>query len=212
MSQISATQADGSTRRTAQVFRYGAIVTAGMASIGLTVAAGSYIANEMALRPGKLIAEPAANQPPIDLGTDGAAPRPVQAGPIAESFIQNAVFPARIAETATPQLITEHGVAGTAYSATGTQPRVGAQVHLGNTFVGAQVVPVQHDSVSVTVDTNVFATLTDLLLHTPLGEQLGITGDPAAVTRFQTDVNTRGVVTVTLTDPGLGHYVATTTV
>ncbi|MVU79914.1 hypothetical protein GPX89_22050 [Nocardia sp. ET3-3] len=207
MSHELATQAGRSTRRTAQAFRFSAIVTASMASIGLTVAAGSYIANEMAHEPGRLATSTPANRPAlIELGgTD--RPNVPAAAPIAEKADLASLFTNRPLEPAMTQVVPAR-VPGTGAAAATTETAhpVGGQVRLGSTYLGAQVAAAQHNSVTLTVDTNAFAMLSDVLLRTPLGEQLGITIDPAANTQLRTDVDSHGDVTLTLSDTGLGRY------
>ncbi|MEU6579888.1 hypothetical protein [Nocardia sp. NPDC046763] len=207
MSHELATQAARSTRRTAQVFRYSAIVTASMASIGLTVAAGSYIANEMAQQPGRLATGAPGNHPAlIELGP-GAADRPgVQsAEPIAEKVALTSLFTNRGMEPAFVQVIPAR-TPGTGAATASEVPRpLGGQFRLGTAYVGAQVAAAQHTA-TLTVDTNVFAAFADVLLNTPLGHQLGINGDPSATTRLRTDVDSRGDVTLTLSDPAIGNY------
>ncbi|WP_067826189.1 hypothetical protein [Nocardia inohanensis] len=207
MSHQLATQAHRSTRRTAQVLRYSAIVTAGMASIGLTVAAGSYIANTMAgtQNPGKVItAAPTARPPLAEPGAPGGAPVTDKPVVSAENVGLAALFTHYPSETTVPpELPVTGGTTATAPQHSGYT----GQVRLGDTYVGAQVVPVQRNSVSVTVDTNLFATLADYLLHTPLGEKLGIVTDPSGNTQLCTEVDTRrGEVTLTLSDPAIGRY------
>ncbi|MEC3958103.1 hypothetical protein VMT65_34060 [Nocardia sp. CDC153] len=207
MSHQLATPAAGSTRRTAQAFRYSAIVTASMASIGLTVAAGSYIANEMAHEPGKLATTPPSNHPAlIELGggNDPSIAQPT--APLPENVGLAALFTPRPAEQAAPR-VSSARVSGTGAAAATEVPRpVGGQLRLGTAYLGAHVAAAQHDSVTLTVDTNVFATLADVLLHTPLGEQLGINSDPSANTQLRTEVDSHGDVTLTVSDPGLGRY------
>ncbi|AYF74613.1 hypothetical protein D7D52_12915 [Nocardia yunnanensis] len=211
MSHELAAPAAGAVRRTAQVLRYSAIVTASMASIGLTVAAGSYIANEMAHEPGRLATTPPAHHPaPVELG-GGPADQPdlPAVEPRTDTVGLASLFTPRPPESAGWQAIPAHapGAATTGAATADVTPRpLSGQFRLGTTYVGAQVAAAQHDSVSLTVDTNVFATLADVLLHTPLGEQLGIAGDPTANTQLRTDVDSHGDVTLTLSDPALGRY------
>lgn len=206
MSHQLATQAHRSARRTAQVLRYSAIVTAGMASIGLTVAAGSYITNAMAgnQNPGKAItAAPAVKPPLVDIAAPGAADRdtPVAGG--------ERIGLVAFVNHYTPELTVRSDlpiVGSTLTANTRQADGYTGQVRLGDTYLGAQVVPVQRNSISVTVDTNLFATLADYVLHTPLGEQLGIVTDPSGNTQLRTEVDTRrGEVTLTLSDPGIGR-------
>ncbi|MEU1206653.1 hypothetical protein [Nocardia sp. NPDC005825] len=205
MSHQLATQAARSTRRTAQVIRYSAIVTASMASIGLTVAAGSYIANEMAQRPGKLTTTTPAGRPAL-AAPGPATDRPgVQLGaPIAEKITLTSLFSGYPLDPTVAQVIPDH-TPGSVPAAEAPRPLAG-QLRLGTTYVGAQLAGAQHETVTLTLDTNVFATVADVLLNSPLGQQLGITADPTANTRLRTDVDSRGDVTLTLSDPALGTY------
>ncbi|MEC3914211.1 hypothetical protein [Nocardia sp. CDC160] len=207
MSHQLAAQAAGSTRRTAQAFRYSAIVTASMASIGLTVAAGSYIANEMAHEPGKLATTPPGNRPAlIELGRGNDPSVAQPAAPLPETVGLAALFSTRPVEQAVLKVNSDRVPGTGAAAATEVPHPVGGQFHLGTAYLGAHVAAAQHDSVTLTVDTNVFATLADVLLRTPLGEQLGINADPSANTQLRTDVDSRGDVTLTVSDPGLGRY------
>ncbi|WP_067567804.1 hypothetical protein [Nocardia acidivorans] len=209
MSHQLATQAAGSSRRAAQVLRYSAIVTAGMASIGLTVAAGSYIANQMAgtEKSGAIVAAPAAPHATAALpgSTDSQT---ASSAPLADTIGLAAYFTPHPMETTVSQ-----EVPGTlSQSRTEASPAIernpiAGQLRLGTAYLDAAVVPVRRNSISVTVDTNVFATVADLVLRTPLGETLGIGSDPSANTQLRTDVDTRsGAVTLTLSDPALGRY------
>ncbi|MGV9833308.1 hypothetical protein ACWDUL_03760 [Nocardia niigatensis] len=207
MSHQLATQAARSTRRTAQMFRYSAIVTASMASIGLTVAAGSYIANEIAQQPGKLATGAPGNHPALLEPGPGAAAQPgVQsAEPIAEKVALTSFFTNRVLDPAFVQVIPARTPGTGATTASEVPHPLGGQFRLGTAYVGAQVAAAQHTA-TLTVDTNVFATFADVLLNTPLGHQLGISGDPSANTRLRTDVDSHGDVTLTLSDPAIGNY------
>ncbi|MBF6178691.1 hypothetical protein [Nocardia otitidiscaviarum] len=199
--------ATSNTRRAAQILRHTAVVGAGMASIGLTVAAGTYIANELpgAQRPDTVIAAPPA--PPHPRGGTGTVPglpeRPVVTpiaekielaslfGPLTDSPTQSAVTAAR------PSILTS-----------GQQPADGpglaGRIRVGDTFVGAQVVPDPRNSVAITVDTNVFGTVADLVLPATRGD--GIDLGPAGTTRLHTELDTKsGELTLTLSDTELGE-------
>ncbi|MCU1640604.1 MAG: hypothetical protein JWN03_879 [Nocardia sp.] len=212
MSHQHATPAARTSRRAAQVLRFSAVVTAGMASIGLTVAAGSYVANEMAgtQKSGTMTAAPslAHGQFPPPVAGSGN-PLPGSIAPIADNIGLTSLFMPRKAETVGLEPIPAVTPGESAAApASGQRPNaLAGQIRLGNTYVGAAVLPAQLNSVSVTLDTNVFATLADLVLHSPLGRQLGIDSDPSANTQLRTDVDTRrGDVTVTFSDPALGRY------
>ncbi|MGW4243123.1 hypothetical protein [Nocardia sp. NPDC004722] len=206
MSHELAPQAAGSIRRTAQVFRYSAIVTASMASIGLTVAAGSYIANEMAHEPGRLAAPPTEHPALVELGGGSTQPDDRVAGPLSDKVGLTSLFTTNPMESVPVRSIPVRVPSTGASTAADTPHPLVGQVRLGTTYLGAQVAAAQHNSISLTVDTNVFATFADILLRSPLGEQLGITGDPTANTQLRTDVDSHGDVTLTLSDPSLGRY------
>ncbi|MFB8008477.1 hypothetical protein [Nocardia sp. NPDC056000] len=208
MSHQLATQAAGSSRRAAQVLRYGAIVTAGMASIGLTVAAGSYIANQMAdaQKSGTIVAAPGDRHATVT--APGNVTAPVDNTPVADNIGLTAFFTPHVTENPAPLNIPATRVGTTTETTRAAKPEpIAGQLRLGGAYVGAAVVPVQRNSVSLTLDTNVFATIADLVLHTPIGETLGIGSDPTANTQLRTDVDTHsGEVTVTLSDPAIGRY------
>ncbi|WP_067532670.1 hypothetical protein [Nocardia crassostreae] len=90
MSQLTATTAARSARRTRQALRFSTIITAGMASIGLTVAAGSYIANQMpeAQHSGSsILAGPSGPRGPLPgLDDTAGSPLPVDYQPGAETI------------------------------------------------------------------------------------------------------------------------------
>ncbi|MEU0543465.1 hypothetical protein ABZ319_26685 [Nocardia sp. NPDC005978] len=207
MSHELATQAVRSTRRAAQAVRYTAVVTAAMASIGLTVTAGAYIANQMAgvQHSDSILAGPPA---PRDLTAASADRHPGGILPLAERTDIAALF-----ENQRTVISNRDGVPSTQSAAAEEAPRpqstaLAGQLRLGNTYVGAQVLPVQRNSLTFTVDTNLFATLADLVLRGPIGEQLGVVGgNPSAVTQLRTDLDTRrGELTLTLSDPAIGAH------
>ncbi|MET9489077.1 hypothetical protein [Nocardia sp. NPDC006630] len=212
MSHQLATQAARTSRRAAQVLRFSAIVTAGMASIGLTVAAGSYVANEMAgtQKSGTMTATPSLAHgqfsPPL---TGAGDPLPGPVTPSADTIGLASFFTSHKPEATGLEPIPAANPGNSAGApAAGQRPSaLAGQIRLGNAYVGAAIVPAQLNSISVTLDTNVFATVADLVLHSPLGQQLGIGSDPSANTQLRTDVDTRrGEVTVTFSDPALGRY------
>ncbi|MBF6237880.1 hypothetical protein IU474_12470 [Nocardia otitidiscaviarum] len=199
--------ATSNTRRAAQILRHTAVVGAGMASIGLTVAAGTYIANELpgAQRPDPVIAAPPA--PPHPRGGTGTVPglpdRPAITpiaekieltslfGPLTDSPTQSAVTAAR------PSMLTSGQQPADA-------PGLAGRIRVGETFVGAQVVPDPRNSVAITVDTNVFGTVADLISPATRGD--GIDLGPAGTTRLHTELDTRsGELTLTLSDTELGE-------
>ncbi|MFC9994397.1 hypothetical protein [Nocardia sp. NPDC127526] len=210
MSQHTATTAARKPRRTRQALRFSAIITAGMASIGLTVAAGSYIANQMpeAQKSGGILAAPTGPRGPMPV-RDGAGADPVPADypAVAENIGLTSFFtshPVRSHELWVPPAL-----AGAASESVVAQRPAGitGQVRLGNAYVGAQVAPAQRNSVTLTLDTNVFAAVADLVLRGELGDTLGLRADPTANTQVRTEFDTRrGEFTITVTDPAIGRH------
>ncbi|MBL1073187.1 hypothetical protein JK358_02130 [Nocardia sp. 2] len=183
------------------MLRYSAVVTATMASIGLTVAAGSYITNQIAgtQKSGNIFAAPATpGGPGAGSGTGGVS---TDVAAVTETVSATTLFHSDT---------TNHGAPVTVSPAGPDEPvvvrdPVGGQLRVGDTYVGAHVLPVQLNSLTVTVDTNVFAAISALLLSGPLGAQLGLTADPSANTQLRTELDTRrGDVELTLTDPAIG--------
>ncbi|WP_067532667.1 hypothetical protein [Nocardia crassostreae] len=100
-------------------------------------------------------------------------------------------------------------VAGAAHQPIVPQRPAGitGQVRLGNAYVGAQVAPAQRNSVTLTLDTNIFAAVADLVLRGELGQTLGLRADPTANTQVRTEFDTlRGEFTVTVSDPAIGQH------
>ncbi|NNH73880.1 hypothetical protein HLB23_29175 [Nocardia uniformis] len=205
MSQYVATRSATArkARRAAQILRHTAVVTAGMTSIGLTVAAGSYIANEMAAaqRPEAAIAAPPApNQPTWNPGPGGSVDR-VDIAPIAESIGLASIFAALPREST---VLVDEPSAGAADRQQPNSPGFTGNLRLGTTYLGAQVVPVLRNSVAVTLDTNVFGTVIDMVLPSGVAEQLDI--GPAGTTRLHTEFDMkRGEVTLVVSDSALGR-------
>lgn len=81
------------------------------------------------------------------------------------------------------------------------RPGMGGQLPLpGDTYVGANVATGQPDSVSMTVDTNVFTVFADRLGKRPEGAT-------NEITRLRTDLDTKsGEVTFAVSDPRLGQH------
>lgn len=210
MSQQYATYTAGPFHRAANIFRYSAIVTAGMASIGLTVTAGAYIVHEMAVQSGTLSAMPAGHAPGFAPGAGSDEPETEAIpAPLPENRVMPAFFTDADTENAVRQPVSEPNTVSGAGAAKAARPAATAltgQLRLGNAYVGAQVVPVQSNSVRVTLDTNVVATLADLAVGTPLGGALGIGSQPRANTQVSSQVDDHGDLTVTFSDPALGEY------
>ncbi|WP_306364515.1 hypothetical protein [Nocardia sp. CC227C] len=194
------------TRRAAQILRHTAVVGAGMASIGLTVAAGTYIANELpgAQRPDTVLAAPPAPSPRGGTGTGHGLPERPALTPIAEKIELASLFgpltasPTQSAVTAARPTILQPG------RQLADSPGLAGRLRVGDTFVGAQVVPVPRNSVAITVDTNVFGTVADLVL--PAADGDGIDLGPAGTTRLHTELDTRsGELSLVLSDTELGE-------
>ncbi|MBB5913825.1 hypothetical protein BJY24_002692 [Nocardia transvalensis] len=199
------------THRRTQILQHTAIVLAGMASIGLTVAAGTYVVNHLGDSIGRPGAESAAPNAEAPAGTPAAAPelRETQSGTKTSELVGLMVVshPLPLAPVPAPppapevtRLFDRAAVSTAPAQATVDPDGVGARLRLpGDAYVGANVATTQPNSVSMTVDTNVFTVLGDRMS--------GRAQDtPAGVTRFRTDVDTRsGEVSVAVSDPGLGR-------
>ncbi|MFI5778379.1 hypothetical protein [Nocardia sp. NPDC051570] len=199
------------SRRPAQIFQYTAIVTAGMASIALTVAAGTYVVNQIAetgRMPGTEIALPGTgltDQGPVH------EPRTYESSvtPRVSAEIDLMADSERLPGTPydrKPPAPAGHPAPSVA-SATGTPETVPAPMRVqlpGDTYVGADVARPQPNSLTMTVDTNLVAAVT-----TALARQLGDRPDavdPAGVTRISTDVDIHsGEVTLAFSDPMFGR-------
>ncbi|WP_227979048.1 hypothetical protein [Nocardia spumae] len=204
-------QQSAQSRSTGQILQHTAVVLAGMASIGLTVAAGTYIVNQIGEthRPGVISAPEGANVPAPEpdraespaptttpvIGTWGLAAdsRPLQvvvAGPVAVPY----------------RVDTGPVVPPTSATATmaGTHPGgVGGRLNLtDDTYVGANLASSQRNSLTVTLDTNLPAALSTT--DTPEVEP---PGDSSSVTEFRTDVDVhRGEFSLAMSDPVLGRH------
>lgn len=209
MSQHPATQRR-SSRQPAQIFQHTAIVFAGMASIGLTVAAGTYIVNQIAEStrpPAAALPAPAAAPP---AGTPESAPaREFPRGTAVSGLVglvaESRPLPAQPVTpppAAEPDRVLDRAVApAVPAQAPVRRPGMGGQLPLpGNTYVGANVATGQPDSVSMTVDTNVFTVFADRL-----GD--GSRRTTNEITRLRTDLDTKsGEVTFAVSDPRLGQH------
>lgn len=207
MSQHSATRRAPTrkSRRAAQILRHTAVVGAGMASIGLTVAAGTYIVHEMAgaQRPDAELAAP-PYQPNWNTGTPGTPPDYGTLAPIAEGIgLASAftIFPAHPDQAAA--MVTGIPASAEAAQQSPNSPGLSGRVRVGNAYVGAQVVPVQRNSLAITLETNAFGAAFDLVVPTGAREWLGI--GPAGNTQLHTEFDTkRGDVSVVVSDTALG--------
>ncbi|MBF6176460.1 hypothetical protein [Nocardia blacklockiae] len=206
MSQHPATQRR-STRRPAQILQHTAVVFAGMASIGLTVAAGTYIVNQIAesdrhpaAGPAPEAAAPEQAPEPGLRESPGGATTSSLVGLVAESRpLPVALFAPRAPEAV--RLLDRTVVPTAPAAAPAERPGMGGRLRLpGDTYVGANVATAQPDSLSMTVDTNVFTTLADRLGDRARG---GTTG----VTQLRTDFDTKsGEVSFAVSDPRLGRH------
>ncbi|WP_280252248.1 hypothetical protein [Nocardia abscessus] len=183
--------------RPAQFARHAAVVLAGAASLSLTVAAGTYIVQQIAdtQQPDSRLAAPIAPVAP-----DAPDHRreivfyPVLTG--SSSVLPPAVLAPRAVEPETVQAQIDSPPA----PAPAPAP-LGGAVHLGDAYLGARVAKGEADTVSVTVDTNAFTVLTGFLRSGP--EQ----PDASTVTTMRTDLDTHsGEVRLALSDPRLGEH------
>ncbi|UGT70744.1 hypothetical protein LTT66_11535 [Nocardia gipuzkoensis] len=179
--------------RPAQFARHAAVVLAGAASLTLTVAAGTYIVQQIAdtQHPDSRLAAPIAPVAPD-------APdhrREVVFYPVltaSSSVLPPAALAPRAVEPETVQAQSDSPP---------TPTPLGGAVRLGDAYFGARVAKGEADTVSVTVDTNAFTVLTGFLRSGP--EQPGA----STVTTMRTDLDTQsGEVRLALSDPGLGEH------
>jgi hypothetical protein len=186
----------------AQIARHTAIVIAGAASLGLTVAAGAYIAHQMAdtqHAADHVAAPPSVRIPDIGTYYGPALSDAALTGGSRDVPALFGRFPAEPGDGA-----VKISQAHTDSSATAG---IGGKLSLGTAYVGAQVTPGLANSVAFTVDTNALTVLTDFLLTEPDRERLGIHTDPGAVTELRTEVDTHnGEVTFAFSDPNLGAH------
>lgn len=179
-----------------QIARHTAVVLAGMASIGFTVAAGTYIVNQMASDPRDHAPRPvpgaAAPQPPT---AERAAVPELPAATVslaAEARVYPAVVPGQrpaSVAAATPAVPTVVGVRA--------QPGTRLPL-LGDAYVGTKLIRTEPDSLSMTVDTNLLAALTgrSVAPETQLDDTL-----------LRTDLDVEhGEITLAVSDPALGDH------
>ncbi|MEV6277073.1 hypothetical protein [Nocardia sp. NPDC051832] len=186
----------------AQVIRHIAIVLAGAASIGLTGAAGAYIMSQMTdiqrsetARPAPVreSGESTANHSGIDPET--SAVRLTSEHNVLPAFFRT---PAPAPEQSVPQVVS---------TAPSTPPGLTGTLHLGESaYVGAHVAPVHTNTFAITLDTNVFSTLSNILLSEPVREGLGAQEELSGVTRLRTEFDARAGVTLVFSDPALGEH------
>ncbi|WP_067677539.1 hypothetical protein [Nocardia miyunensis] len=178
---------------TSQILRHTAVVLAGMASIGFTVAAGTYVVNQMATGQHEAAGTPSpedaaadAISPLLRQAAEPDVPRPSTAAvrftsetrelPVTIDLRHPAAMAPAPAEPSAP--ITAAVQATTDLDARLPLP--------GDAYVGANLTRPQPDSLSMTLDTNLL-------------------GDTAPGTRLRTDLDVRnGRITLALSDPYLG--------
>lgn len=201
------------SRSTGQILQHTAVVFAGMASIGLTVAAGTYIVNQIGGPglPGVIGSgergDTIVPAPDTDRSEASPSSAPATTGswrPAAESRR----LPALTADGAAAPMRIVPGPADRSPSidtapASSRPGGVGGRLNLtGETYVGANLSRTQQHSFAVTLDTNVPAAL-------------GANGSPDhrqgagedAVTQFRTDVDVHsGEFSVAMSDPLLGRH------
>ncbi|WP_062994968.1 hypothetical protein [Nocardia mikamii] len=201
------------SRSTGQILQHTAVVLAGMASIGLTVAAGTYIVNQIGgaglpsvigsgERGDSIVPAPGAHgseaSPSIGPATTGPW------GPTAESRR----LPVLAADVSAAPVRIVPGPAdrppNTDTALPSTRPGgVGGRLNLtGETYVGANLSRTQQHSFAVTLDTNVPAALG---ANSDPDRRQGVA--PDAVTEFRTDVDVHsGEFSVAMSDPLLGRH------
>ncbi|MBF6334902.1 hypothetical protein IU450_03265 [Nocardia abscessus] len=187
-------------QRPAQFVRHAAVVLAGAASLSLTVAAGTYIVQQIAdtQRPDSRLAAPIAPVTPDapDRGREIVS-YPVLTG--SSSVLPPAVLPPVVLA---PRAVEPETVQAQVDSPTAPAP-LGGAVRFGDAYLGAQVATGEADTVSVTVDTNAFTVLTGFLRSGSAPQQPGA----STVTTMRTDLDTQsGEVRLALSDPKLGEH------
>ncbi|MEV0249732.1 hypothetical protein AB0H76_24230 [Nocardia sp. NPDC050712] len=190
----------------AQVIRHTAIVLAGVASIGLTGAAGAYIMGQMSDLQRAESAAPPALIDRHDSGTDepGLAPHPTTTAAVLLTSEHHRLPGADIAP---PQPVLEPAVPQVFSTTPPPSTGLTGTLRLGETtYVGAQVAPVRSNTFAITLDTNVFSTLSNFLLSEPIREGLGTQPEQAGVTSLRTEFDSSAGVTLVFSDPALGEH------
>ncbi|WP_194816574.1 hypothetical protein [Nocardia sp. XZ_19_385] len=186
----------------AQVIRHIAIVLAGAASIGFTGAAGAYIMSQMTDIQRSESAPPAPALEPGESTSDEPGFDPAVGKVLLTS--EHTPLPAHFR---TPTAVPEQVVPQVVSTVPGTPPGLAGTLHLGDTaYVGAHVAPVRTNTFAITLDTNVFSTLSNILLSEPVREGLGAQDELPGVTRLRTELDTRSGVTLVFSDPALGEH------
>ena len=186
-----------------QIARHTAVVLAGMASIGLTVAAGAYIVHQMASDQRDEAVRHARIAPGLSAPDGQSAERafaPDLPAVTVRFTAEARVFPAAadIPRPAAPVAPPRPPVAPTA-AVVQTNPGVGGRLPLlGDAYVGANLIRTEPDSLSMTVDTNLFTALT---------ARSGASGAQVGDTRVRTDLDVEhGEITLAVSDPALGDH------
>jgi hypothetical protein len=216
-------------RRPAQIFQHAATVLAGMASIGLTVAAGTYITNQMADTGHHLLQ--AAPDPAAPVPASGPGPRPEEPGAaqgrdgrdiadaapvLTASELPLGRFPAAPGHVVA--VSAEVPVAIVPAEPAAPQPAgpagLGGRLPLlDGAYLGANLATEQPDTYSITVDTNVFSVLGTLLAERPgtasegnNGTASGGNSNAASVIRLHSDIDVAsGEVTFAVSGSALGR-------
>ncbi|MGF6881934.1 hypothetical protein ABIA39_002532 [Nocardia sp. GAS34] len=184
-----------------QIARHAAVVLAGMASIGFTVAAGTYIVNEMASNQRDAAARPVRVEPGPP-GMDGPlaeqAAAPQQPVVTARFTAQARVYPA-VAAVPRPAAPTTQPAVSPTVVAVQTNPTMGDRLpSLSDAYLGAKVSRTEPDSLSMTVNTNLF---------TELIAGADASGTQVGDTQLRTDLDVRhGRITLAVSDPALGEH------
>ncbi len=200
------------SRSAGQILQHTAIVLAGMASIGLTVAAGTYVVNQIGgtglpavIGPG----EPDTVNPPAPEPQRSEAEAPNTASGIARwgLAVESRPFPIAVAEGAAR--LPDHAPSGvvapepTSAAATVRPGAVGGRLNLSeDTYLGANLSRTQQNSLTVRLNTNLPAAFgaTEPSQSEPAGPSSG-------VTEFRTDLDVHsGELSVAMTDPLLGRH------
>ncbi|WP_067884728.1 hypothetical protein [Nocardia vaccinii] len=180
---------------TSQIFRHTAVVLAGMARIGFTVAAGTYVVNQMAAdqheaagtpRPEDGVAEPIAPPPPQAAGPEVPQPSTAAVRFVAETR-ELPVTRDRRAPVVPAPAPARPRIPTTAAVQARSDPS-GRLPLPGDAYIGANLTRPEPDSLSITLDTNLFDAPADTAA--------------AGGTRLRTDLDVRnGRITLALTNP-----------
>ncbi|MEU6560137.1 hypothetical protein [Nocardia nova] len=197
------------SRTAGQILQHTAIVLAGMASIGLTVAAGTYVVNQIGdtglpavIHPG----EADTPNPPAPEALHPAAEAPHTSSATArwDLAADSRPLPVVVADpVAAGQDSAPPPPPAPAYAANTVRPDgVGGRLNLSeDTYLGANLSRTQQHSLTVRLDTNLPAAFGTT--ESPRAES----DDTSGVTEFRTDVDVHsGEFSVAMTDPLLGRH------